>query len=61
MRAKPITETHRQSILEEQIRDWPKHLKGAEAGNPYATLCWHCYGRHAPPKDEICSREELRR
>lgn len=46
-----------ESILIQQNTDWPKHLEGAKTGNPYATLCSHCYGRHAPPKDDICPRE----
>lgn len=41
-------------ILRQQIAGWPSHLAGAKQGNPVATLCFHCYGRHAPPRDEIC-------
>ena len=48
------TTGRRESILAQQELDWPKHLAGAKAGNPWATLCLHCYGRHPPPKDEIC-------
>ena len=29
------------------------------SGNPFATLCYHCYARHAPPKDEICPHKTL--
>ena len=28
--------------------------RGAATGNPYATLCLHCYGRHWSPKDYEC-------
>lgn len=28
--------------------------RGAATGNPYATLCLHCYGRHWAPKDNEC-------
>lgn len=47
------------AVLVRQKREWPNHLKGAAGGNPYATLCLHCYGRHAPPKDEICPHESI--
>jgi hypothetical protein len=47
------------AILAQQQKDWPTHLQGAKTGNPYATLCSHCYGRHAPPKDEICDKEPV--
>lgn len=43
-----------ESILAEQKKNWPKHIEGAEQGNPHATLCLHCYGRHEPPHGEIC-------
>jgi hypothetical protein len=45
--------------LEQQLRDWPNHLKGAEAGSPYATLCLACYGRHAPPRDHLCAASAI--
>ena len=45
-----------QSILQKQLDSWPRHLEAAKRGNPFATLCDHCYGRHAPPRDEICPR-----
>lgn len=45
--------------LERQQREWPLHLKGAADGNPFATLCRHCCGRHAPPRDEICPHESI--
>lgn len=28
--------------------------RGAATGNPYATLCLRCYGRHGAPKDDEC-------
>jgi hypothetical protein len=47
---KQITPEQRSAILTEQERTWPIHLKGAHKyGNPLATLCQHCYGRHSPP------------
>ena len=45
-------------VLQKQITDWPNHLEGAKRGNPFATLCSKCFGRHAPPKDEICPHVE---
>lgn len=27
---------------------------GAKLGNPYATLCQNCYGRHRSPRDDEC-------
>lgn len=58
----PVRETtdalsSREAVLAQQKRDWPKHLEGGRAGNAYATMCLHCYGRHAPPKDGICPHE----
>ncbi len=41
-------------ILEKQIKAWPNHVKGGKEGNPFATLCDHCYGRHSPPHGIIC-------
>lgn len=32
---------------------------GASTGNPYATLCMHCYGRHWSPKDKECPHPKL--
>lgn len=44
-----------EAILAKQKMDWPKHLEGSRKyGNPFATLCDHCYGRHEPPRNEIC-------
>lgn len=47
----------RAAILEQKLQDWPRRLRLAEDGNPFATLCRHCYGRHPPPNDEICPRD----
>jgi hypothetical protein len=52
-----MTDAQMAAILEKQLADWPNHLYGAKTGNPFATLCDHCYGRHSPPKDEICPHE----
>lgn len=49
-----LTDAQRASILKFQIDNWERSKEGARKGNPFATLCLHCYGRHAPPKDEIC-------
>ena len=35
-------------------RDDEHSRVGASKGNPYATLCFHCYGRHRAPKDNEC-------
>lgn len=45
-----------ESILKQQIIDRENALKFGR-GNPFATLCMHCYGRHPPPYDEICPHE----
>jgi len=47
------------AILSRQERDWPKQRQGAAQGNPFATLCQHCCGRHPPPNDEICPHESI--
>lgn len=52
-----MNEAQKAIILKTQIDDWPKHLAGAKMGNPFATLCKHCFGRHRPPNDEICPHE----
>jgi hypothetical protein len=46
-----------ESILKKQIENWPRALAAGKQGNPYATLCMHCYGRHKPPMDEICPND----
>jgi hypothetical protein len=46
-----------EQILAKQRNDWPKDLAGSKQGNPFATLCSHCYGRHIPPRDEICPHD----
>ena len=51
-----LSKAQRQSKLAEQQRTWPLHLEGARQGNPWATLCTHCYGRHPPPHGDICPR-----
>lgn len=58
--AKKLTEdVVRSRILAAQQREWPQHLKGAEMGNPFATLCDHCCGRHPPPRNTICPNESI--
>lgn len=34
--------------------DWQNALFGAKLGNPYATMCQRCCGRHKPPRDKEC-------
>lgn len=50
------TPTQIESILEQQNIEWENALKFGK-GSPYATLCMHCYGRHKPPRDQICPHE----
>lgn len=38
-------------------REWKNALYGASTGNPFATLCEHCYGRHRPPRDKECPHD----
>lgn len=40
--------------MAKQAIDWERDRKGGEAGNPFATLCDACHGRHAPPRNELC-------
>lgn len=53
-----MDDEHRRRVLANQISEWPACLKQARKyGNPLATLCLHCYGRHDPPRDVICPRD----
>jgi hypothetical protein len=54
MSAAQMTPEQWAKIQAQQERDWPIHIAGGRHGNPFATLCQHCYGRHRPPLDEIC-------
>lgn len=49
-----LTEAQKDSRLKAQIAGWPNAVEAGRKGNPFATLCQHCYGRHAPPNDDIC-------
>lgn len=49
-----LTEAQKASVLKEQLAGWERAKEAGRKGNPFATLCLHCYGRHAPPNDEIC-------
>lgn len=40
--------------MAQQRREWEADLAGVRAGNPYATLCNGCNGRHAPPRNDHC-------
>jgi hypothetical protein len=51
------TDRRRAALLEKQIHDWPQHIESGRQGNPFATLCSHCYGRHQPPRDELCQKD----
>lgn len=48
---------YKDDLLERQKKDWPRMREMARNGNPWATLCFHCFGRHAPPHTEICPQE----
>lgn len=48
---------NRDERLEMQRQAWPRMREMARQGNPLATLCLHCYGRHAPPNDELCPND----
>lgn len=52
-----LTEAQRDSILKKQIDDWGRAVEAGRKGNPFATLCLHCYGRHQPPLDDICPND----
>ena len=51
----------REAELARQQQGWELCLKEAKRGNPFATLCYHCYGRHAPPRDDLCPNEPPKR
>ncbi len=59
METKPLNEIQKAAILEKQMAGWGRVKVEAKKGNPWATLCLHCYGRHAPPRDAICPNEPL--
>ena len=47
-----------------QAQELARQMRGQESarrfpGNPLATLCLHCYGRHLPPADDLCPRKSL--
>lgn len=52
-----MNDQQRETILKKQIEHWPRAVQAGKEGNPFATLCQHCYGRHKPPHDEICPYE----
>lgn len=52
-----MNEAQRTSILKQQLDGWERAKEAGRKGNPFATLCLHCYGRHGPPQDEICPNE----
>lgn len=55
-----MTEAQKETILKRQIDGWERAKEAGRKGNPLATLCLHCYGRHAPPQDEICPHKPPR-
>ena len=48
---------NKDAILARQNEAWPRAVEAGKKGNPFATLCLHCYGRHKPPLDDICPYE----
>jgi hypothetical protein len=59
--ADKITPERYAAMLAQQEAAWPQHVAAAKNGNPFATLCNHCYLRHPPPRDGICQREAVTR
>lgn len=57
MQQPDLTADQRASMLAQQEKDWPWWVELGKEGNPFATLCRHCYGRHRPPLNEICPRD----
>lgn len=53
-----LNDVQKERILKRQLDGWERAKRAGREGNPFATLCLHCYGRHAPPMDEICPRDE---
>jgi hypothetical protein len=51
--------THKDDVLKRQLDGWERAKDEAKKGNPLATLCLHCWGRHAPPMDSICPNDPL--
>lgn len=56
----PTFTAHQEALFAQQQRDWPKALAGGRQGNPFATLCDHCCGRHAPPNADLCPHLDVR-
>lgn len=52
-----LSQKQRETILQRQMVGWDRAAEEGRKGNPWATLCLHCYGRHRPPHDEICPHE----
>lgn len=52
-----LTAEQRGALLTRQQADWPRLVNLGSEGNPFATLCDHCCGRHKPPMDEICPNQ----
>lgn len=50
------TETEKQTRWD---KEWKNATGIAALGNPFATLCRNCYGRHKPPRDEECQHPTL--
>ena len=42
-------------------REDETHTSGARTGNPFATLCTNCYGRHRSPRDYECPYPALKK
>lgn len=52
-----MNEVQRETVLKRQLSGWDAAKEAGRKGNPLATLCMHCYGRHAPPMDDICPND----
>jgi DNA invertase Pin-like site-specific DNA recombinase len=52
-----MNEAQRETILKQQEAGWERAREAGRAGNPMATVCLHCYGRHPPPRDDICPND----
>lgn len=55
-----MTAEQKNAILKKQLDGWERAKEAGRKGNPYATLCLHCYARHSPPMDDICPHPEYK-
>lgn len=52
-----LSDAQKATILKEQLAGWERAKEAGRKGNPLATLCLHCFGRHPPPYGDICPDE----